>query len=225
MFYGRPKPLLSLSLFIKVKGSHGASKHVNIIAFPTIDQAEEYLRNSGIVSIIGVLGVVSCRNGNHNDSRKVEEDPDTKLVYPTETCHIDTPEVIDGLAVSRAIQTRPFEKGDVCFSISKKAGGLTLDQARQCDYFVHIPSPAPIFSNAKAYGYCLVDSQTCLSIVLHHYTAALGFQERCFTGQKFEVDSYIRKNKEQCELIRNERQMRRQEQDDEIEAYIVDLFN
>eukprot|EP00565_Helicotheca_tamesis_P009699 CAMPEP_0185730932 /NCGR_PEP_ID=MMETSP1171-20130828/11441_1 /TAXON_ID=374046 /ORGANISM="Helicotheca tamensis, Strain CCMP826" /LENGTH=300 /DNA_ID=CAMNT_0028400083 /DNA_START=38 /DNA_END=936 /DNA_ORIENTATION=+ len=204
-------------------GSHGAAKHVPIISFPTFDRGVEYLKKEcGVVSIIGLLG---CYD---EDINIVEEEntvvagmvQDENLVvamtkkevekrFCTKPC-TQQQEYIK----SWPIHKRSFAKlGNTSFVISKNWKGLPFDHATHCDSFVHIPLHSAIAANNNSNEHHLqlpeqrmapfqiLDVQSCLSIVLHHYTAWAKYHERSFDGQKFDVV------KEEVGTNRNERQI------------------
>lgn len=117
---------------------------------------------------------------------------------------------------SYPIHTRPFPKHEnICFSMNKRSlGGLPMEQAELCDYFVHVqtapPLPLPSMSSTPPIPiHGLLDSQTCLSIVLHHFNAFTGYEERTFEGQKFDVSVNAQKGRmafdENGDSVRRER--------------------
>jgi len=78
-------------------------------------------------------------------------------------------------------------------------------------------------------GMCgMMDSQTNLSIVLHHYTAWAGYTERDFMGQKFHVRvESIEEKEERGRVIREERERLekvRMEEGDDIDIMGMKLF-
>jgi len=196
-----------------VQGSHGSSKHVNIISFPTYKPAIEFLKcECNVVSIVGILGDVCDFKGSNdkvNGQRIVEEDETLQIVKAGS--HRNQQDINikmhqNDLNPSSYPSSFPIHKrkfplhGNVCFSISKKSFGLPIHQAKYCDTFVHIetsvPTPPIISTSASASSseninepiYGLLDAQTCLSISLHHYNAFAGYQERQFNGHKFHVN-------------------------------------
>lgn len=75
-----------------------------------------------------------------------------------------------------------FKPGNVCFAISKMRQGLPVSLSKLCDSFVHIPH-----SNICAGVEPLLDSPSCLTILLHVYTNWAGYTEHTFQGHKFDV--------------------------------------
>ena len=191
-----------------VRGSHGSSKHVHIKAFQSHEAAVSYLKDEcGVVCIVGLLGDVSSCNNSSNSScrntssslssRMVVEDDELNIVKVTTTGdtednnHNTTTTTSCSSSVyyspSYPIHKRQFPiNGNICFSINKRSIGLPIIQAKHCDSFMHVEtSSSSIPNNLFMYG--LLDSQTCLSIALHHYNAFIGLEERDFHGQKFDV--------------------------------------
>lgn len=75
-----------------------------------------------------------------------------------------------------------FLYGNICFALSKDRQGLPLSLADLCDSFVHVPH-----IKSGAHNEPLLDTPSCLSILLHTYTNWAGYDERIFQGHKFEV--------------------------------------
>jgi len=179
------------------EGSHGAASHVRIIAFPTLCQAETYLRNScGVVTLIGLLGAKGGEGAYQSDGCKVMQNEKDEMVILDDRCLGDTKnekEINNQYPFSLPIHIRPFTSGNICFSISKFWTGLPIDQARSCDSFIHIPvvsiPPIDVVNGFTNQYSRLLDPQSCLSIALHHYTAwaNYGTLERDIQGQKYAV--------------------------------------
>lgn len=160
------------------EGSHGAAKHVAMVAFPIVEQAVSYLRHSqGCTSLIGLLGgVADAYDSDGYIVHKVQERIQVAVQQPPET-----------LSSKRSfpIHVHPFVEGNCCFVISKNWNGLPSFLANQCDFFVHIPHAAiPVEGTL---GGRLLDTPSCLSIALHHFTAWAKYDERDFQGHKFDV--------------------------------------
>ncbi len=223
-----------------VKGSHGSSKYVNIKAFVNFEQAVKYLKEEcGIVSIVGILGDVSLGSSMDTDddsdeysAASVGEDVENNVVKVTGDCQVnDGTDSIARYPMSNPVHKRPFpSEGNVCFSISRRPSGIPIRQAQYCDAFIHVqtaaPSILPSIADSKMGGngtkfhsqnliYGLLDSQTCLSITLHHFNAFAKYDERIFEGQKFHVAKKQVKGKmlfdEDAEEVRR-RRLERKEQ-------------
>jgi len=221
------------------EGSHGANKHVEIVAFPTFPRAVDYLKSCGVGSIIGILGDASFRKGDNDDSREVIDDPDFNIVKAgSEIYSSSTTQCEKKYPCSQPIHSRPFKKDEnVCFSISRKSIGIPMEQGKYCDYFVHVSTAAPFSSHDGADGdqviYGLLDAQTSLSICLHHYAAFAGYEERDFVGQKFQVAARTAgKDDEQSRIVKEERLQRKMEEEQDVDdawengdmASMIDIF-
>lgn len=173
-------------------GSHGASRHVEILAFPTGDKALFYLKNScGCSSVLGLLGAVP--NGyekkplvqtednqggilsagmTENELQQQQEHPSRKFSLPI---HLYSPSNITG---------------SLCLVVAKGRQGLPASLARLCDAFVHVPHHDLAVGDEKP---CcttnpLLDTPSCMSIALHEITRRMvGWNERQFHGQKYEL--------------------------------------
>ena len=133
---------------------------------------------------------------------------------------------------SHPIHLRPFKEGpkkNICFLISKKAAGIPKDQAKFCDTFVHISTSVPFplkaeresesESESESVMHGMLDSQTSLSICLHHFAAKWNFKERDFDSlqQKFEVAD-PKRNQVDEERSGRLREARRRQKEDEEQA-------
>jgi hypothetical protein len=197
-----------------VDGSHGASKHMNVIAFPTVGQAAEYLKECGVVSIVGILGDVGfkSKSGMDYDTRRpiaLDTGSSSKGDHVVKPVLENDDVSMRDFPMSHAVHTRPFEKDEksICFIMDKKAIGLPYDLAQICSSFVHIVSHAPVLEEGQNAIYGLIDSQTCLSITLHYYCGYVGYSERDFSGQKFQVDQRKRLEGSKLEHARLKRRL------------------
>jgi tRNA G18 (ribose-2'-O)-methylase SpoU len=168
-----------------VEGSHGASKHVAVKGFPTADQAVGYVRNELCCStIVGLMGSYAELYSTDGYSVRVDDDAQ----------HADDSEIISAAgdnkvestlqAKSFPIGSAPFQKGNMCIVLSKQPRGLLETLARVCSFFVHV-AHAEINDTTEAPP--LLDIQSSLSILLHHYTNWAGFCEHNFDGSKYNV--------------------------------------
>jgi hypothetical protein len=167
-----------------VEGSHGASKNVEIIAYPTVEQAVAFLRGPecSCQSLVGLLG--SLPDGYETDGYAVYEDEDESGL--AQVRNVAASKTLKELPVrSFPVFTCPFSAGNACIVLSKKhRSGLPISLARHCDAFVHVPHTAiPHVDGAPP----LLDTPSCLTITLHHLTTWAGYDERTFQGHKFEV--------------------------------------
>ncbi|KAL7432312.1 hypothetical protein ACHAXH_002530, partial [Discostella pseudostelligera] len=132
------------------------------------------------------------------------------------------------------ISARPFPSDDICFLLSKDKRGLPLSQARLCSKFIHVPhlsfdnDPSPTMqqpshmpeTNAndgiQISHSTLIDTATTLSIVLHHYTAWAGYEERSFAeDQKFVKDVKPNERRRLCRIFGDEGTRTMRHNDDE----------
>jgi len=228
-----------------VEGSHGASKHLNIVAFPTFSGAVSYLRESCNVKCI--IGITGAGNGDEFYEEKGvklrDGEKGFKVLAPSGTdSHTQNQSCASDLT-SFPIHIRPFHfpssgseilDGNFCFVVSKNGKGLSSSHVEVCDTFVHIPCvPIPNYEEQKKSDsleckekvvsmlpYRFVDVQSCLSIVFHHFTAWQKYDERSFQGFKFQVDEkhqkLLQQQKEKENNIKAERRRR-----EKIEAGIA----
>lgn len=175
-------------------GSHGADKHVKTIAFTSFSHAIDFLRKPveaggcGVKSIIGCLGPNDGEGAFNSDCTVVEND--SNLVLLDTLNHNDTH--LTKYPPSYPVHLRPFQDGNVCFSLCKYRSGLPKHQASYCDFFVHVPIRPTVSNRDEDTSIGLLDAQTSLSIILHHWTAWANYSVRKFTGQKFEVTTIQR---------------------------------
>lgn len=153
-------------------GSHGASKNVQLIAFPTCDQALDFLRVScRCQSVVGLLGPLP----GGNDSTGYELEENDSVISFWRKCEIKSSRL------SFPLCSFPFENGNICFAVSKRNEGLPSSLARICDSLIHIPHPHAPGERP------LIDPPACLSILLHEFTSWAGYKEHTFQGHKFDV--------------------------------------
>jgi len=155
-------------------GSHGASKRIRLVAFPTPLQAANYVCNE--LMCRNVVGLMGCCAGGY-DSVLLVEDESQLVMRPHELIQCN-----DNARVSRPIHSVDFEagSGSYCFVVSKEKSSLPLSLGVLCTEYVHVP-------HAAWDGIPLLDYQTSLSIVLNEFCTSVGFSEHRFEGQKFQV--------------------------------------
>ena len=157
------------------------------MAFPTGDQAEKYLRQEQhCTTIIGLMGPLP--NGYQRDDCPVHNDPTTKTVMFT----LDD---IRGNRHSTSLDVVRFTGGNICVAVSKEKQGLPLSISCCCDSLVHIPH-LPLCGNSP-----LLDTPSSLSILLSALCESIGYDERAFHENKFNVT-----RPEQHTNVNNERQ-------------------
>lgn len=201
-----------------VEGSHGASKHVKILAFPTASQAIASLRgaNQSAVSVIGVLGGVPL--GVEIDNQKtfpISTDPVSGQAQILDHSIGEHQSVFAGKE-SLPIGSWPFDEFKIhCFAICKSKRGLSVGLANVCDKFIHLPHKdmGRGFNDGP-----ILDVPSCLSIVLHHHSEWAGRSERNFQGHKFELERSHQETINQSEIRRNERKEKQLQLREEMES-------
>lgn len=220
---------------VRSTGSHGASRHVRIIAFPTAEQAVTFLiKERGCKSIVGLLGCLpggydnvdvitvqteagqlaqatTMMNGSNNKCKIIDNSLTKKTSYPVSQC--------------------PFKRESTCIAVGKERHGLPHALAESCDFFVHVPHAAIITNNLdinSAPPAILLDVPSCISITLHHLTNRLGYDERTFMGHKFEVNRqqnvYDGKTLEALRERRVEEKAQKTREEEDV-SYLGGLFD
>jgi hypothetical protein len=196
-----------------VQGSHGASKHVTIVAFPTVDQAIASIHHDRRrISVVGILGGVPMNSG-MNSILDVQRDDDASvLCVSSEESEQSKP--LQPKKQSYPVGSNWVELSKIhCFAFCKSKRGLSSLLACHCDRFVHIPHRSMGGDFAKS---SLLDLPSCMSIVLHHYTTRAGYDERTFKGHKFELQRAQQGEMEQQEERRNRREEAKKKQWEEM---------
>lgn len=199
------------------EGSHGASKHVDMVAFPALKQAIEYLRaplsegGCGCDTVMGLL----CAGAGGAYSKvgyRVVED----VVNGTVAVDISKsmPSLTSCWPNSYPVNSKPFHGriGNFCIVVSKNIKGLPTLLAQTCDFFVHVPHvEIPPVDGRQ--GDLSLDVPSCFSITLHHLTQWAGYHERVFEGHKFQVATVQRGRLEcfQPNGHKKDRQVRKEE--------------
>ncbi|GAX19919.1 hypothetical protein FisN_1Lh612 [Fistulifera solaris] len=184
------------------EGSHGASKNVDVIAFPTSQQAAEYITTELCCSeIIGLLG--SVENGYNTLHLGIDEKSNNLRAQK----HATTEDL--NLLTSESCPVHELKANPNCCLAVHRKFGLPLDLAQHCSQFVHIPVLSGI-----------LDSPACMSIVLHEFTEQFEYTEQGFRGQKFAV---VRPNVETMKAKRSQERLNkkllRHKECDEIDHY------
>jgi len=172
------------------EGSHGASKYVTIAAFPTAEQAVEFLKTEcSCKFIVGLLGCLP--DGYSIQGYPVVADSDLAqvplLADSSFAVGNTSSNAFSAHQRSFPVSSRPFKEGNACFAVGKERHGLSLELARHCDTFVHVPH-VNIAGESNNVPPALLDLPSCISITLHHFTNWAGYDERTFHGYKFEVE-------------------------------------
>ncbi|CAB9519786.1 expressed unknown protein [Seminavis robusta] len=220
-----------------VEGSHGASKHVDMVAFATVQQAIASLRQQrASVSVIGIMGGLGVSSStttakeNTNSlvfnvvkgNAKNHKGEDQAIYYPNRGQNLTIQHSASNQQQpqqSYPIGSRPFDPSAAlhCFVICKSTrGGLPASLAQVCDFFVHVPHQSITCSattcttenNNGPYRPPLLDIHACLAVVLHHFSEWAGYDERTFEGHKFQL---VRHNPQQ-ELEQRQQERKRQKE-------------
>ena len=157
------------SQLLELSGSHGASRNVDVVAFPTSKQAVDYLKTElGCSEIIGLLG--SFEDGYHTLNLGIDEKSNNLRARKDITS-----KTLD-LLTNESSPVHEFKANPNCCLAVNRKFGLPLNLAQHCSRFVHVPVLAGI-----------LDSPACMSIVLHEFTEQFECTEQGFRGQKFAV--------------------------------------
>ncbi|CAJ1889493.1 unnamed protein product [Cylindrotheca closterium] len=217
-----------------VQGSHGASKHVELISFPTHGQAVETLKEHKF-QLIGVLGgVANAYEGSgymvhtmeqpihHAEKAKTE----TVVAVSTDPSDSDQKE----MPKSFPIHCRPFQQ-NTCLVVGKRAVGLPLRMAEHCEKFVHVPHVAALQPSINADGTTnnpkltsWFTGEACVSMILHEFASWAGFHSETYQGQKYKVLKVIKGAPENQEAKRNERKRKAEELQQEEDDNAKNLF-
>jgi hypothetical protein len=199
-----------------VQGSHGASKHVELVAFPSHAGALDFLRNTcGCHHFVGLMGGVA----NAYDDKGyavVEENERVKVVAPGSIIVSESPPSSSTFPRSFPLHARPFN-GDCCLVVGKQSMGfpLSLSLARLCDAFIHVP-------HGGSNDFSLLNTESCLSIVLADFYLWAGYPNGVYMGQKYEVQKVHKGSLETQQAEREERLQEREKTALEAQAAMDD---
>lgn len=185
-----------------IPGSHGASKNVTVIAFPTSKQAADYLMTELCCSeIIGLVG--SFENGYETLNLGLDEKSNNLRAQKGITS--DTL----NLLTKESSPVHAFKVNSSCCLTVHRKFGLPLSLAQHCSRFVHVPVISGV-----------LDTPACMSIALHEFTEQFEYTEQGFRGQKFAV---VRPNLETVKAKRGQERLNKKllhaKERDEIENY------
>ena len=197
-----------------VQGSHGASKHVELVAFHDYPAATTALREMGF-ELIGLLqGAPDAYDEGGYPVRNLEgTTPTVVAVDPSGT------EASEGLPRSFPVQARRFSPR-TCLAVGKGPRGLPESLARLCASFVHIPHRG-LADSASTHTNCWLTPEAGLSIALHEFCAWAGFDKDragLYRGQKYDVQRPIRGRSDDQQRKRDERRRARDDNDDDEPA-------
>jgi tRNA G18 (ribose-2'-O)-methylase SpoU len=188
-----------------VQGSHGASKHVELVAFPTHDQAVHFLRETcHCTCLVGLLGGQPDAYDNQGYNVVKDEESNIVNIESNNNRHNNTGTILTtNFPKSFPIHAIPFlvvEKpnsspgsrldrpvGNLCVVLGKKSKGLVAPLAELCDLFCHVPHVGMGPANTE-HEFALLNVESCLSILLHQFKAWAGYQDGAlYMGQKYNV--------------------------------------
>lgn len=177
-----------------VDGSHGASRHLEIIPFPTAEQASQYLRDEcGCTSIIGLLGAAP---GDYSEDGSLVV---TRNALAELSTFQEEAEIV--LGTSYPIHCYDFSKtGNTCIVLSRLRAGVQLTLAQHCDAFIHVPH---IPLHCETVPPPLLDIHSTLSIALFHASASLCVTERWFNGHKYDVENLAKTQRDDLDDMKS----------------------
>lgn len=170
-----------------VRGSHGASKHVELFAFPDHKSAVAALDENNF-ELMGVLhgapnaydkqGYSVVKEINH------EKNETTALLVSQGAAVPSTTSDNDNLPKSFPVSGRPFSQR-TCLVVGKKTMGLTWSLAQHCRRFIHVPHEGP--TNMPC---AWLTIEASLSIILHDFFSWAGCNKDStqYQGQKYQVE-------------------------------------
>jgi tRNA G18 (ribose-2'-O)-methylase SpoU len=200
-----------------VQGSHGASKHVELVSFPTHQQAAETLKKHDY-ELLGLLGGVANADDENGYHVTTSEQTSTIDKSKTETIVSVSNSSKDiknqSLPKSYAVHCRPFSQ-NTCLVVGKRALGLPLRLAELCQKFLHIPHQAEVqLTNTDEKANNLtswLNGEACVSIILHEFSAWAGFHAENYQGQKYKVIRITKGAPDNQDAKRNERKRKMEE--------------
>eukprot|EP00980_Cylindrotheca_fusiformis_P030261 scaffold24613_cov176-Cylindrotheca_fusiformis.AAC.5 len=215
-----------------VQGSHGASKHVELVSFPTHQQAVDTLKQHDY-DLVGILGGVA--NADDEAGYDTEESEQSSNIDKTSTEHFVTVSSSSkgdsggSRSKSYPVHCRPFSNY-TCFVVGKRAVGLPLRLAKFCQRFVHISHQAELKNQTASENSlnCVawLNLESCVSIVLHEFSAWAGFHSEHYQGQKYKVLRIVKGAPQNRDAKRNERKRKMEERSQEAasEGALGNLF-
>ena len=178
-----------------VRGSHGASKHVRLRAFPTHERAVEALKaanDDGEFELVGLLAPFPDQNGDNDtiDTNIDDHDSDKRVVretflYPPTETQMDVVRIAAPAAPASSLSLLPSSfpahrsnkyPKRICLVVDKLKRGLPWSLAKHCTSFVHVPHAN--FQNCGTGG-SMLTLEASVSIVFHELLSQnwLGYTE------------------------------------------------
>jgi hypothetical protein len=193
------------TLTTRFAGSHGAAKHVQIVAFPTHVQAAAFLRDDlGCSVIFGLLGPLP--GGEAPCSLLVTTD--TQLVTFSGADRAGDARFTSFPLTMLQIPSA----GNIGVAFSKHRQELPLPMAELCDVLLHVPHRS---DPERLYSRPLLDDVACFSILLHQLRQTSGYSVHSFEGHKYDVTLDARQR--QQEDLAGQRRAERAQRDNETQ--------
>lgn len=193
-----------------VEGSHGAYKHVELLAFHNHESAVKALKEELGFRIVGILqGAPEAYSSNGQDVhcvRHPQPKEDTVLVKRKNVPPQDIVEMATPFPKSYPLHCRPFSRR-TCLAVGKRARGLPLSLAQLCDSFVHIPhhglsslddEESSLSPSSFHHDSTWITVEAGMSIVLHEFALWAGYGRIAkdsksgnvvhYQGQKYHVE-------------------------------------
>lgn len=200
-----------------VQGSHGASKHVELLSFPTHQQALDALTSHNY-QLLGVLNgvanaydkdgyVVVQEETTKKDDEKNNNEPIVNISFSPRKEKSESKAKI--FPKSYPVNARQFYQ-NTCLVVGRRSIGLPAQLAELCHGFVHIPHQAQLNTN-KSNNVSWLNGEACVSIILHEFSAWAKFDDSNYQGQKYSVNRIVKGSKENQTEKQNERKRKMEE--------------
>jgi tRNA(Leu) C34 or U34 (ribose-2'-O)-methylase TrmL len=221
-----------------VEGSHGAYKHVELLAFHNHESALKALKDELGFTIVGLLQGApdSYSSKGHDVLCVMHPHPEDKtvLVKREKVPPNDIVELLSPLPKSYPLHSRPFSRR-TCLAVGKRARGLPLSLAQLCDTFVHIPHHgllSTVDDDADASSFyhdsTWISVEAGMSIVLHEFALWAGYGRTAkdsssssssgtvvhYQGQKYHVEQKNKGESDADEKVKKQEQRRAQRDQD-----------
>jgi tRNA G18 (ribose-2'-O)-methylase SpoU len=223
-----------------VEGSHGAYKHVELLAFHSHEAALKALKEELGFTIVGLLqgAPESAYSSKGHDVHCVKYPQQEEQIVLVKRENVPPNDIVDisstPLPPSYPLHTRPFSRR-ICLAVGKRPRGLPLSLAQLCDTFVHIPHfglPTSPSSSPCYHDSSWLTAEASMSIVLHEFALWAGYGRTIkddstssdgkvvhYQGQKYDVAQKHKGESGADEILRKKEERRAQrEQDAKLEG-------
>ncbi|KAL3916592.1 MAG: hypothetical protein SGILL_005108 [Bacillariaceae sp.] len=218
-----------------VQGSHGASKHVELVPFQTHEAAVKHLVNEEGFKLVGLLKGVPQSNDEDMDQDSSPVCKEEIEAWSGRTNVTKLEEIVNVAASSTKRNTLLPDRNSspvhlrkfsarTCLVVDKKSRGLSWSLAQHCHSFMHLPH-YPSINKKQA-----VTNEACLSIALYEFTMWAGFNDQSYKGQKYHVKQVQKGAKDDAAMLERrhkEREQKIEEQQaeaDELGAMSSSIF-